>query len=109
MSILPDDVERCEVVMNRAIDVRTACMRYLTAHIHHDAIPMGTIGNLACFGWSLIDLGKVTKTVFRGDARIVDAKLNLKASIDSYNDALGNINLRIVIKAYELLKGKYLT
>jgi hypothetical protein len=52
-----------------------------------------------------IDSGKVTKTIFKGDGQIKDAKSDLKSAIDSYNNALGNINLRIVIKAYELLKG----
>ena len=53
----------------------------------------------------LIGSAKVTKTIFRGDEQITDAKSHLKFSIDSYNNALGNINLRIVIKVYELLKG----
>jgi hypothetical protein len=38
----------------------------------------------------------------------MEATSRLKSSIDSYNNALSNINLRIVIKAYELLKGIYL-
>jgi hypothetical protein len=57
---------------------------------------------------SLICLGKITKNIFRGEEHITDAKSNLKSSIDLYNNALGNINLRIVIKVYELLKGTYL-
>ena len=48
-SILPDDVERCGVVINRAIDVRIACMQYLTSHICHDATPFGTIGSVSHF------------------------------------------------------------
>ena len=55
----------------------------------------------------LIGSGKVVKPIFRGDAQITDATSYLKSSINSYNNALGNINLRIVIKMYELLKGKY--
>ena len=48
-TILPQDVEQCDVVINRAIDVRTACMRYLASHIHHDATSLGTIGNILHF------------------------------------------------------------
>jgi len=55
----------------------------------------------------LIGLGKVAKNIFKGDEHITDATSSLKSSIDSYNNALGNINLRIVIKVYELLKGTY--
>ena len=43
-TILPDDVERRDVVINRAIDVRAACMQYLAVHIQQDATPLGTIG-----------------------------------------------------------------
>jgi len=48
-TILPDDIERHDIVLNRAIDFRTACMQYLTVHIHHDATPLGTIGSLSHF------------------------------------------------------------
>ena len=48
-TILPDDVERRDVVINRAIDVRTACMQYLTSHILHDATSLGTFGNISHF------------------------------------------------------------
>jgi hypothetical protein len=50
----------------------------------------------------------MTKNIFRGDEQITDATSKLKSSIESYNNALNNINLRIVVKVYELLKGKYL-
>jgi hypothetical protein len=105
-TILPEDIERCEIVINRAIDVRTACMQYLTSHIRHDATSLGTMGNLSHYECVLlIGSGKVIKNIFRGDEKITDATSYLKSSIDSYNNALGNINLRIVIKMYELLKG----
>ena len=54
----------------------------------------------------LIGSGKVTKRMFK-DEKITDATLRLKSSVDSYNNALSNINLRINIKVYELLKGIY--
>ena len=48
-TILPDDVERCDVVINRAVDVRTACMQYLTSNIRHDVTSFGTLGNFSYF------------------------------------------------------------
>ena len=42
---------------------------------------------------------------FTGNEPIADATSYLKSSVDSFNNALGNFNLRIVIKVYELLKG----
>jgi hypothetical protein len=53
-TILPDDIERRDVVINRAIDVRTACMRYLTSNIRHDATPLGTIGKCLAFWLPLL-------------------------------------------------------
>lgn len=101
--MLPDDVERCDIVINRAIDVRAACMRYLASHIRHDVTPLGAVGNIIPLP-PLIDSGKVTKTIFRGE-QITNITSQLKSAVDSYNNALGNINLRINIKVYELLKG----
>lgn len=108
--MLPEDIERCDVIINRAIDIRTACMRYLTSHVRHDATPLGTLGTQLHFkrvSLSLISSGKVSKRLFKGDEQIIEATSYLKSSVDSYNNALGNINLRIVIKVYELLKGTY--
>ena len=46
------------------------------------------------------------KTFFTGDDRITDSETFLKYSVELYNKALNNMNLRIVIKMYEILKGK---
>jgi hypothetical protein len=89
-------------------------MRYLAANLLHNATPMGTIGNLSHLFTSLIGSGKMTKTIFKGDEQITGTISHLKSSIDSYNNALGNIHFRIGIKAYELgikthelVQGKY--
>jgi len=54
----------------------------------------------------LIGSGKVVKRIFK-DEQITNATKQLKSSIDLYNTALGNINLRINIKVYQLLKGTH--
>jgi len=41
---IPPDVEQLDAVVNRAIDVRSAAMRYLASQIHHDATKLGTTG-----------------------------------------------------------------
>lgn len=111
-STLPEGVEQRDIVINRAIDVRTACMQYLASNIRHDAASMGIIGSFSYFepiffvSISINRLGKIIKSFFRGDEWIADAT-SLKSSVDSYNNALHYINLRIVIKVYELLKGTY--
>jgi hypothetical protein len=47
---------------------------------------------------------KVTKRVFK-DEQITEATSNLKSSVDSYNNTVGNLHFRIGIKTYELMKG----
>jgi hypothetical protein len=103
-SDLPDNFHRREVVINRAMDVRSACMLYLASHIRHDATSFGTMGTI-CAPFIHLIAGKVAKIFFTGDEPITDAASYLKSSIDSFNNALVNLNLRIVIKVYELLKG----
>jgi hypothetical protein len=41
---LPADVGKHNLVVNRGLDVRSACMVYLGIRIRHDATPLGNIG-----------------------------------------------------------------
>ena len=40
----PADVGKRESIVNRGLDIRSACMVYLGIHIHHNATPFGNIG-----------------------------------------------------------------
>jgi hypothetical protein len=44
---IPDDVEGAMMV-NRALDIRSACMVYLALNIRHEATPLGTVGIANC-------------------------------------------------------------
>jgi hypothetical protein len=44
MNVLPDDLEQCDFVVNRALDVRSASMMHLVVAIRHDGTPLGTPG-----------------------------------------------------------------
>ena len=44
MNVLPDDLEQRDLVVNRALDVRSAAMMYLAVRIRHDATTLGTPG-----------------------------------------------------------------
>jgi hypothetical protein len=48
---IPPDLEQLDIVINRAIDVRSAAMRYLASQIQHDATKLGTTGTdlIYCF------------------------------------------------------------
>jgi len=41
---LPADIEQAEMVLNRAMDVRSASLMYLAVHIRHDSTPLGSLG-----------------------------------------------------------------
>jgi hypothetical protein len=44
IDILPTDINERESVVNRGLDIRSACMIYLGIHIRHDATPFGNVG-----------------------------------------------------------------
>jgi hypothetical protein len=41
---LPEDFDYRHAVINRAMDVRSAAMLFLSSHIKHDRTPFGTAG-----------------------------------------------------------------
>jgi hypothetical protein len=42
--ILPGDLEEYRSVINRAVDIRSACMVYIACHIQNDQTNFGLIG-----------------------------------------------------------------
>lgn len=42
---IPEDLQYGDEVINRAIEIRTASMKYIAVTIHHLSTPFGTIGN----------------------------------------------------------------
>jgi hypothetical protein len=44
VSVLPEDIEQRDYVLNRALDVRSASMMYLAVLFHHGSTVFGTPG-----------------------------------------------------------------
>jgi hypothetical protein len=44
IDILPADIDKRKSVVNRGLDIRSACMVYLGVQIRHDATPLGNMG-----------------------------------------------------------------
>ena len=42
--ILPGDLDEYRSVINRAVDIRSACMVYIACHIQHDQTSFGLLG-----------------------------------------------------------------
>jgi hypothetical protein len=53
------------------------------------------------------ETGKVVKTLFLGDEKIIDSKVYLDNCIENYSRALNDIvGIRMIIKVWEMVKGK---
>jgi len=92
LNSLPKDLEQRDFVINRALDVRSASMRYLAINIRHHSTSFGIPG-------------KVVRVFFAGDEKYTDSKVDLEKCIDRYNKALANVVVGLLIKACELVKG----
>jgi hypothetical protein len=105
---LPEDLKQREFVVNCALDVRSASMAYLAINIKHDSTLGGTAGKFAVF-FVLTLLGKIAKTFFLGDTKIVDAGQYLESCVTNYRRALLDVvGIPLIIETRELLKGSTL-
>ncbi len=101
---LPADVGQHESVVNRGLDIRSACMVYLGIHIRHDATPLGNVGEFH-FTKNFNISGKIVKTFLIGDEKISDSEAHLQKAIENYTRALSTIHARVSIKVLEVVKG----
>jgi hypothetical protein len=100
---MPEDVDSAMVV-NRALDVRSACLVYLALNIRHEATPLGTVG-IMNQEFDLIHLGKVVKTFVLGDQKISDSTDYLKSWVDKYTTALTDVHAHVGVNlTYPLVK-----
>jgi hypothetical protein len=104
LSVLPDDLEQRQSVINRALDVRSASMVYLAVSIRH------YLEHQVQLFLTSLTAGKIIKTFFLGDDKITDSKAYLEKSVDNYTRALSNIvGVRMIIKVWEIVKGNKLS
>jgi len=47
---LPQDIDHQDMVINRAMDVRSASMVFLSSQIKHDSTLFGTVGTISVLG-----------------------------------------------------------
>jgi hypothetical protein len=99
---LPVDIGKYEAVVNRGLDIRSACMVYLGIHIRHDATPLGNVGEFR-IARNLIDTGKFVKTVLVGDEKISNSEGHLQKAIDNYTIALSTFHTGVTIKVLEVV------
>jgi len=100
---MPEEVDN-SMVVNRALDVRSACMVYLALNIRHEATPLGTVG-IMNQDFDLINVGKVVKTFLLGDQKISDSMDYLKSWVDKYTTALFDVHANVGVNlTYPLVK-----
>lgn len=104
---LPDDIPQHlhDAVINRVLDVRSACMVYLAINIHHFAIPLGTPGKLTLPDWTNLFIGRVVTAFFLGDEEISDSKTHLRACVDEFGNIIADAHARVSFKTFNLIKG----
>lgn len=81
---------------NRALDVKSAILTYIAAHIHHEGNRFGLAG-IAC---RILDihffLGNMLTSVFSGNQNCDSSQLDLENAIDAFNTAfyhfVGKVN-----------------
>src|SRR5271155_363614 len=102
---LPQEFDYRHVVLNRAMDVRSASMLFLSSHIKHDRTLFGTAGTIFNVVFILTRIGKAAKIFFIGDEQITGPETYLKFAVDQYNAALAKFHVHIGLKTYELVQG----
>ena len=101
---IPQDLEYREVVINRAMDVRSASMVFISSLIKYDKTSFGTPGR-SQLNHTLSRPGKVIKTIFVGDGRVNGPEEDLKYAVHEFSDALANFHVRVSLKTHEIVRG----
>ena len=104
VDVLPNDLEQRGFVVNRALDVRSASMMYLSRHDppRRNSLELQVLLHSIC---TLTRLGKVVKTFLLGDVKITDSKAYLNNSVENYHRTLSDIvGIRMIIKVWEIVK-----
>lgn len=107
LTSLPEDLEQREFVINRALDVRSACMLYLTANIRHQSTFLGVPGKMIS-PMCITMIGRVIKVFFAGDAKITDSKTYFDKCVANYSRAINDIvGVHTILKVWEVVKGNF--
>jgi hypothetical protein len=104
---LPQEFNYRHVVINHAMDVRSASMLFLSSHIKHDRTLFGTAGTIFDGVFILTKSGKVAKIFFIGDEHITGPDTYLKFTVEQYNAALAKFHVHVGLKTYELGRKTY--
>lgn len=88
---IPEDIDASdrEQLTNRAIDVRSACIIYISAQLKHDRVWLGVVG-------------KVVKTFFAGDDQMTDARTCLSKSVDRYRQSVDTMHLVMHVEDHKM-------
>jgi hypothetical protein len=91
-------------LINRAMDVQTAVLNYLTAHINHESKHFGTLGTFALF-CKVSFVGAVMTTFVVGPDDCQAATDDLGKAINYFNVCLANYNTTLAFHSYDILAG----
>jgi hypothetical protein len=95
---------KTDQLVNRATDVLSGSLNFLSLHICHESKRLGFLGKRHA-GYYLISLGSVTATFFAGEKDFESAETALKNAVDEFNSSIMQFGHGVGFKVFDLLQG----
>jgi hypothetical protein len=101
---LPDAGVKTDQLVNRALDVLSASLNYLSLHIRHESGRLGILGrHIAIYQLNL--LGSMSSTFFSGEKDFNSVEKDLTSAVDEFNSSLSQFGHGVGFKVFDLLQG----
>ena len=98
---LPDVDVQSEQLVNRAIDVISAALKYLAVQIRHSANPLGVLGMHCTISTNII--GNLGTTLVKGDSNRKSVEIGLERAVVEFNQVLQHFGVGMGLATYELV------
>lgn len=102
---LPNSKVPSEAVINRALDVKTAVINHVAAHISHQTGRFGISGSSSLSSHAVNVIGHVARGFFLGDRGYDSSKLKVKTAVQEFNSALTHFGHSVGFKTFETVQG----
>jgi hypothetical protein len=93
-----------EALGNRSVDVQSAALNYISAHLVHECSRLGIGGNLIPSDFFLI-LGRIAKTILQGATERQTTVLNLERAIQEFNSEILTFGTSVGFRTFDTVHG----
>ena len=104
LETLPNVNVPSQNLVNSALEVRAAVMRYLAVMIRYESKASGVMGIIKVFGANLCS-GKVAVTFLKGDEERDAASVALETAVHDFNFSLSHYGHGVGFKTFEYVEG----